>query len=396
VRKRPSLSSEMNTLFPQQEGEQDVAGGLKLVARDRIRTGAQPRTSFPPAEIEELAASIRTLREQGRGVAGTGLLQPPLVRAAPDGSGYIIISGERRLRACALVGLESIPVVVSSSEGEEDSSSLLLLQLIENMQRQDLPPLEEARGIEALMEGQNLSIREVARLLSKDKGYVQNRLFLLQAEPEIQAMIAQRPDTLRHARLIGGVKDPAQRADLIRAVLEENASLATLEGRLQPSKARKPSGRTLDTAGNQTGAGQASPVPSNTSGNTSGEDAEAAPTSVAATGAIEPDDSGQYSEDEDAIFNSPMKGHLIVGQIVGRSTQERAGEDAELDEQQAQELVRSQSDPLAQDVRPAAAHLAEATRQLDTLSLTPAYQADLRREIAAIRAHLDELESKLD
>ena len=328
MRKRPSLSLEMNTLFPEREGEREVAGGLKLVERARIHTAAQPRTSFPLAEIEELAASIRELHAQGRGVAGTGILQPLLVRAAPDGQGYVLTAGERRLRASALAGIAQLPVVISSSaEGEDDTSSVLLLQLVENVQREGLPPLEEARGIEALMEGQNLSIREAARLLGKDKGYIQNRLFLLKAGPDIQEMVLRRPDTLRHARLITSVADSAQRSSLIQAVLEEDASIATLERRLQTSK-----------------------------------------------------------------------GHTNRSQAAGEAPPEESGETTQSlpeGDRRNERVPPPQPDPLVQAIRPAAAHLVEAARQLDVMNVTPIYRAEMQREIAGIRAHLDELERRL-
>lgn len=363
MRKRPSLSSEMNILFPEREGEREVAGGLKLVERARIHTAAQPRTSFPPSEIEQLAASIRELHAQGRGVAGTGVLQPLLVRAAPDGQGYVLTAGERRLRASALAGIAQLPVVISSGEGEDDASSVLLLQLVENVQREGLPPLEEARGIEAFMEGQNLSIREAARLLGKDKGYIQNRLFLLKAKPDVQEMVSRRPDTLRHARLITSVADPAQRSSLIQAVLEEDASVATLERRLQTSRGH--------TNGSQA-AGEAPPEEP-------GKGIQSLSEETPAPGG------GQQSPEEDNLEGSILRAN------DGIRSHHRTREG----ERRSEEVSSPQPDPLVQAIRPAAAHLVEAARQLDAISITPIYRAEMQREIAGIRAYLDELERRL-
>ena len=205
--------AHFDALFGARQGEQ-LAGGFKLIPRAQIARGAQPRHSFPAAEISELAASIAQLRERGEGIAGTGLLQPLLV--TENGSGYRLIAGERRYRATEEIGLELLPAIVV----ETDESGILLAQLVENLQRRDLPPLEEARGLDQLMSEQKLSLREAARLLGKDRGYIENRRRLLKMGPDLQEMVSVRTDTLQHARLIHPVAAEGLRRELIAAAMD--------------------------------------------------------------------------------------------------------------------------------------------------------------------------------
>lgn len=359
MRKRPNLSEEMEKLFPEKKGEQEIAGGLKLVERKHIHTGDQPRRSFPATELEELATSIRDLHTQGRGIAGSGLLQPLLVRPDPVGSGYVLVAGERRLRASALAGIERLPIVVTAATGGDgDGSTVLLLQLVENMQRQDLPPLEEAQGIRALMDDQSLSVRDVARALGKDKGYIQNRLFLLKANSDVQEMVALRPDTLRHARLIQGVADASQRPALIQSVLKDNASVADLERQLHPGQS------------------------DNASDNAHGK---STPAVASSTGSSPTDFSARVSS---------TTGSSAPGSSTSGSNAKTFDGDAQTLNPQGRD-GHKETDPLIQAIRPAAAFLTEAVRLLEDMKVTRAYRSNIRREVIALRAQLDELDRKL-
>lgn len=221
-------SSHFDVLFGARQGEQ-LTSGLKLIPRDKIKRGEQPRRTFPATEISELAASLAELRQRGEGIEGTGFLQPLLVTEQPDG--YQLIAGERRYRASGEMGIELLPAVVVALSNR----SILLAQLVENLQRRDLPPLEEARGLQSLMSQQNLSLREAARVLGKGKGYVENRLNLLKMGADVQEMVSVQTDTLLHARDIDAVSDPDLRQRLIHAVLHEGVSRADLRQRISPN-----------------------------------------------------------------------------------------------------------------------------------------------------------------
>ena len=232
---KPILQDEFNDLFGLQQGEQD-AGGFKLIEHGLIATAPQPRRSFPDSEIAELAQSIQALRDQGAGLEGTGLLQPLIVRPlktpTPEGARYLLVAGERRFRATQRIELPRVPALVVPM----DERGVLLAQLVENLQRQGLPPLEEARSLRKLMDEQGLSIRDAVQVLGKSRGYLTNRLDLLKMGEDVQAMVSSREDTLKHAAIIQGVQDAELRAVLIRAVGEEDLSVKDLERRLRPAE----------------------------------------------------------------------------------------------------------------------------------------------------------------
>lgn len=195
------------------------ASGLMMIARERIQTAAQPRTQFNAAGIAELAASIAERREKKEGVEGTGLLQPLLVAPIEGQEGqFRLIAGERRYRATGEIGLAEVPAIVVPLHENE----VLATQLIENLQRQDLNALDEARAIDSLMKAQMLSIRAVAQVLGKTRGYVTNRLDVLKMGPDVQEMVSSREDTLRSAAHIEKIGDSDLRRSLIQGVLDES------------------------------------------------------------------------------------------------------------------------------------------------------------------------------
>ena len=212
--KATQSANNFDRLFGAAKG-QSKTGGLLLIDRNRIQTAAQPRQSFSNKELRDLADSIRTLREKGEGVEGTGILQPLLVAADEDGN-YRLIAGERRLRAASEAGLKQVPAVVVPTRANQ----VLTIQLIENLQRADLPPLDEARALGRLIEEQGLSIRDAARALGKERGWVQNRVRLLKVADDVRAMVEQRPDSIPHAFEIEGVIDLDLRATLIQETLD--------------------------------------------------------------------------------------------------------------------------------------------------------------------------------
>ncbi len=173
----------------------------------------QPRTLFKKEEIEELAASIKQ----------DGLLQPILVR--PDAEGYQIIAGERRWQACSSLELEEVPVRVW--DGDDDK--VLELALIENIQRSDLNPIEEAYGYKRLMERKNMTQSEVAKTVSKGRSTVANALRLLELPEEAQKLLFEEKITAGHARAILSIPSTEGRLQLTAKLEAEKLSVREAE-----------------------------------------------------------------------------------------------------------------------------------------------------------------------
>jgi ParB family chromosome partitioning protein len=184
----------------------------------------QPRLSFDEETLKELAASIKE----------HGVLQPILVRPLPGGR-YQLIAGERRWRSARLAGLSTIPAMIE----EIDDETALEIAIIENLQREDLSPLDEALIYERMTQGHGYSVRKLAQKLGKDKGYIENRLRLADAPAEIKQLVSLRKDTLSHAYELLKVADPRKRRRLAEQVARGELSLVKLrervEGRPAPS-----------------------------------------------------------------------------------------------------------------------------------------------------------------
>lgn len=174
----------------------------------------QPRTSFDKEELAELSKSIEK----------EGLLQPILVRKM-DGGTYQIIAGERRWQACKLAGLKQVPVRVKDVEDDK----ALELALIENIQRSDLNPIEEAYGYKRLMERQHLTQAEVARAVSKGRSTIANALRLLELPEDAQQMLFEGKITAGHARAILSVPTLEGREKLTNKLREEKLSVRQTE-----------------------------------------------------------------------------------------------------------------------------------------------------------------------
>ena len=164
----------------------------------------QPRRHFSRSGLEELAASI----------GEHGVLQPLSVRRVPGG--YELISGERRLRASRMAGLEEVPCILVSVDGQESS----LLALVENLQRRDLDFVEEALALSRLIQTYHLSQEEAAKKLGKSQSAVANKLRLLKLPPEVLALLREKGFTERHARALLRLESPEQQAAAARAVVE--------------------------------------------------------------------------------------------------------------------------------------------------------------------------------
>ena len=198
--------------------------GVKVVEVDHIDSNPeQPRLAFDEATLQELAASIRE----------HGVLQPILVRPRDDGR-YQLIAGERRWRASRIAGHVTIPALVE----DIDDDTALEISIIENLQREDISPLDEASMYDRMIRDHGYSIRRLADKLGKDKGYLENRLRLADAPPEIRELVSLRKDTLSHAYELMKVEDPRKRRRLAEQVARNELSLVKLRERIEGRRAR--------------------------------------------------------------------------------------------------------------------------------------------------------------
>ena len=198
--------------------------GIRNVPIDRIEANPEnPRLVFEESALEELAASIRE----------HGVLQPVLVR--PHGPNqFQLVAGERRWRAARMAGLATIPAIVE----ELDDDLALEIAIIENLQREDLSPLEEASMYDRMIKDHGYSVRKLAQKLGKDKGYLENRLRLADAPEEIRDLVSVRKDTLSHAYELMKIEDPKKRRRLAGQVARGELSLVKLREKIEGRPAR--------------------------------------------------------------------------------------------------------------------------------------------------------------
>ena len=196
------------------EGEQHDRA-VRQIAVDRITPNPkQPRIAADPAALDDLTASIRE----------HGVLQPILVRPLERGR-YEIVAGERRWRAVTALALALIPAIIEEMSDEQ----AIEIAVIENLQRENLSPLDEAAIFARMTSELGYSIRKLANKLGKDKGYIENRLRLVAAPADVRALVAERSDTISHAYELMKIDDPARRAELAAQIARGELSLARLK-----------------------------------------------------------------------------------------------------------------------------------------------------------------------
>lgn len=190
----------------------------------------QPRRTFSEESIKQLA---QTLDEEG-------LLQPIVVRE--DGEGYEIVAGERRYRAAKSLGWEKIPAIVNNLSDAQTAS----LALIENLQRENLNPIDEALAYQELMKINNLTQTQLAQNIGKSQSYVANKLRLLKLAPSVQQSLAQGQISARHGRALLAL-DVDQQGRLLKEILDKDLSVketekivADFDNYFAPKKAKKP------------------------------------------------------------------------------------------------------------------------------------------------------------
>ncbi len=223
--KRPAFRENIHRLFEEAQ-QTDLAPGIVSLIESRathaqmreipvsrvLPNPAQPRLSYDEDSLTELADSIRE----------RGVLQPILVR--PVGHDYELIAGERRWRASKLAGRETIPAIVV----EFDDQTALEVSIIENLQREDVSPLEEAAMFRRMTQTFDYSVRQLAQKIGKDKGYVENRLRLTDAPADIRELVSLRRDTISHAYELMKISDERKRRRLAKRVAAGELSLAKL------------------------------------------------------------------------------------------------------------------------------------------------------------------------
>ena len=185
----------------------------------------QPRTNFPPEQLRELADSIRE----------HGVIQPLVVSMAKEG-GYRLIAGERRLQAARLADLATVPVVVR----EVDGSELLELALVENIQRADLNPIEEALAYRRLLNEYALTQEEVAKRVGRSRAAVANAIRLLQLEPEIRRSLVAGEIREGHARVLLGMPEGPARMEVWRETVRRGLSVRETEAAVRRALSPRP------------------------------------------------------------------------------------------------------------------------------------------------------------
>lgn len=236
TKNKPALGRGMSALLgananpvlgskPQQTSETNNTGTL-LVPIEKVKANKdQPRKIFKDKEIAELSASIKE----------NGLIQPLIVTLQDDKS-YQLISGERRLRASRMAGLEQVAVVVKRVTKKEQAA----MAIIENVQRQDLNCVEEALAYYSLMNEYNLTQEEVAKQIGKDRSTIANFLRILKLPREVIQFLQKDEISFGHAKVLVSVKDDEAIKRLAREVIDNNLSVRELEKAIKAKKIKEP------------------------------------------------------------------------------------------------------------------------------------------------------------
>ena len=197
--------------------EQNGANTFEVDLYDIDTNPKQPRKTFDPEKMEELAASIKR----------HGVVQPILVKR--NGTRYTIIAGERRYRAARLAGLSKVPVVLT----DIDEESVMEIALVENIQREDLNPIEEAAALKLLMQQHDLTQEEVSERVGKSRPAIANALRLLSLSRPVQILIRDGRLSAGHGKMLAGVSDPHLQAELAEKCVQGDWSVRRLEDELR-------------------------------------------------------------------------------------------------------------------------------------------------------------------
>ncbi len=223
-KKTKVLGRGISNLLTTPEGK-GVANAPAFIPIDKIESNPyQPRKEFDPEELQELAESIKEY----------GIIQPLTVRKLNINK-YQLIAGERRLRAAKLAGLKEVPAYVKDT----DDDGMLAMALIENIQRSDLNPIEEALGYQRLIQECNLTIEQAAQKVGKKRATVNNFLRLLKLPPEIQLALQNKEISMGHARPLITVDDPLFQLKIYKQIIDEKLSVREVEKLVKEHKEGK-------------------------------------------------------------------------------------------------------------------------------------------------------------
>lgn len=219
--KKGGLGRGLDALFADNSVEESSQTPVKLKIMEIEPNREQPRKIFDEAALSELADSIAT----------HGVIQPLLVRPIKDG-GYQLVAGERRWRAARIAGLTEVPVVIK----DLTDSETVELAMVENLQREDLNPLEEALGYKFMMEKLSITQDEAAQKVGKSRPAVANALRLLKLPDEIQTMVENKQLSPGHARALLSFENEAQMLEVAKLIVAKGLSVREIEKMAQNSK----------------------------------------------------------------------------------------------------------------------------------------------------------------
>ncbi len=214
--KKFALGKGLSALIPEDvvESEQDKNGRVLIPLNEIKNDNNQPRKAFDSDKIAELTESIKT----------HGIIQPLILRKCDDDF-YVIVAGERRWRAAKMAGLKEVPAIVM----ELSEKDVLEISLIENIQRQDLNPIEEASAYKKLLSEFNLTQEDLSKRIGKSRTAITNTMRLMNLDTRVQQYIIEGIISEGHGRALLGIKDKEIQYELSQKVIDENLSVRELE-----------------------------------------------------------------------------------------------------------------------------------------------------------------------
>ncbi len=221
-KKESSKPAKADTTAKKSDETEASQGGVLYIDINDIKPNTgQPRKHFDEEKLEELASSIQQ----------HGLIQPIVLRKLK--TGYEIVAGERRWRACRIVGLKEVPCIVKELTDEEN----MLLAIIENMQREDLNPIEEAEGLKQMIDTYGLTQEQVSYSVGKSRPYITNSLRLLKLPEEVRTLTASGEISVGHAKALAAVKDRDKQITLAKKTAKDGLSVRQIELMAKETKA---------------------------------------------------------------------------------------------------------------------------------------------------------------
>ena len=232
AKKLTGLGRGLDALLDDLDVQEPENGGVLTVSLYDIDTNPdQPRKTFDPEKLKELASSLKR----------HGVVQPLLVRK--NGLRYTIVAGERRYRAARLAGLKTVPVVLT----EANDDTLMEISLVENIQREDLNPIEEAAALKLLMQQHDLTQEEVSERVGKSRSAIANALRLLTLSKPVQAMVKDGKLSAGHGKMLAGVADAKLQKELAEKCVQNDWSVRRLEDELRfAAMEKKPKTETFE------------------------------------------------------------------------------------------------------------------------------------------------------